>query len=277
MDKIDSSSLLKESFQYVSEAKYLNMVKYSKEFQKKLNLTKGDYDDFFQIEIEIIPIDNIDEKDGNQKFINLSMDKSLYHIYFNDSDEEINRNFIKTGEKITKIRAKIFKEANSLKDLFFNCKAIKELKIIKFFGKNIFDMSGMFSFCSNLIKLDISKIKTDNVTDMNNMFRACTKLPNLELTNFKTDKVKNMSSMFYLCDSLTSLDLSSFNTSNVEYMNNMFYYCSHLKEIKITNFKIDKVTNMKSMFLGCDSLGKWYNTVFKSLSKSKNINSNEEN
>ena len=78
MDKIDSSSLLKESFQYVSEAKYLNMVKYSKEFQKKLNLTKGDYDDFFQIEIEIIPIDNIDEKDGNQKFINLSMDKSLY-------------------------------------------------------------------------------------------------------------------------------------------------------------------------------------------------------
>ena len=149
MDKIDSSSLLKESFQYVSEAKYLNMVKYSKEFQKKLNLTKGDYDEFFQIEIEIIPIDNIDEKDGNQKFINLSMDKSLYHIYFNDSDEEINRNFIKTGEKITKIRVKIFKEANSLKDLFFNCKAIKELKIIKFFGKNIFDMSGMFSFCSN--------------------------------------------------------------------------------------------------------------------------------
>ena len=57
----------------------------------------------------------------------------------------------------------------------------------------------------------------------------------------------------------------------------MFYYCSHLKEIKITNFKIDKVTNMKSMFLGCDSLGKWYNTVFKSLSKSKHINSNEEN
>ena len=155
MDQIDSSSLLKESFQYVSEGKYLNMVKYNKEFQKRLNLTKDDYENYFLLEIEIIPIENIDEKEGNNKFINQSIDKSLCHIYFNDEKEEIERNFLKTGEKVSKILIRIHKDVNSLKDLFFNCKAIKELKIINFLKNPVLDMSGMFCWCSNLIKIFI--------------------------------------------------------------------------------------------------------------------------
>ena len=254
MDQIESISLLKETFEFVSEEKYLKMFKYSKEFQKKLNLTKEDYDGYAPIVLEIIPVEDINEKEGITKFINQFIDKSLCYIYFNDSKEKIDRNFLKTGEKISKIIVRIKRKVKSLKDLFFNCKAIKEIKFTKFITNNISDMSGMFSWCNNLIKLDISKIKTDNVVDMNNMFRNCLQLKEIDLTNFKTDKVKNMDCMFYLCDSLETLNFKNFNTNNVESMNNMFYYCGKLKELNLSSFQTDKVTSMNSMFYGCESL-----------------------
>ena len=168
MNEIESLSLLKETFEFISERKYFNMLKYSKDFQNRLNLTKEDYKRYYyMIKIEIIPIENINEKKGIAKFINQSYDKSLYHIYFDDLKDEIDRNCIKTGEKISKIKLKIDMEVNSLKDLFFNCKAIKEIKFTKFDRNDISDMSGMFSWCNNLNKLDISKVKSDNVEDMN--------------------------------------------------------------------------------------------------------------
>ena len=67
----------------------LEIVKYNKKIQNRLNLDIKDYkeysDTFTPIEIEIIPT-----KGKYVKFININEeDKLYYHIYFNDNKEEI--------------------------------------------------------------------------------------------------------------------------------------------------------------------------------------------
>ena len=67
----------------------LNIVKYNKILQKKLNITIKDFSDFKDLylttKIEIIPVKN---KYG--KFINVyEYNKEYYHIYFNDNKEEV--------------------------------------------------------------------------------------------------------------------------------------------------------------------------------------------
>ena len=263
LNKIRQKGILQIVLLFLSEGKRLNLIKYNKKLQKRMELSFDDYKKYNQIVIEIIPIEKLDEKEEKNKFINRIEDNSLYHIYFNELNEEIHRYHIKKDEKIKKITIVIDMEVTSLKELFWECESIKEIKIIKCNRKNIVDMSYMFSWCTNLVKLDISKLRTDNTIDMNNMFRVCNKLEELDLSNFKTDNVKNMRSMFYACDSLIRINLSNFNTINVEIMNLMFYFCSKIKELDLSNFNTERVKDMDLMFYGCESLEKLNITSFR--------------
>ena len=38
------------------------------------------------------------------KFINMNENEKYYHIYFNDNEEEIKRNYLKKNEKVAKIK-----------------------------------------------------------------------------------------------------------------------------------------------------------------------------
>ena len=241
-------------FKLVIEAKYLNILKYNKGLQTKLNLSLENYKKYNQIKIEVIPIENLKEKDEENIFINTVENESLYHIYFNESNEEIERKYIKNNEKISKIIILIDIEVESLRDLFYGCESIKEIKFISFNRKNIIDMGYMFAKCSNLINLDISKIKTDNVTHMEYMFNECSKLENLNLSNFKTDKVEYMNDMFSFCTNLSELNLSNFKIDCVKNMNSMFSACYNLKELNISSFKTEQVEDMSQMFYECHSL-----------------------
>ena len=69
--------------------KSLEIVKYNKKIQNRINLSVKDYKEyserFIPIEIEIIPT-----KDKYGQFININKnDKLYYHIYFNYNKEEI--------------------------------------------------------------------------------------------------------------------------------------------------------------------------------------------
>ena len=90
-----------------------------------MNLSLENYKKYNQIKIEVIPIENLKEKDEENIFINTVENESLYHIYFNESNEEIERKYIKNNEKISKIIILIDIEVESLRDLFYGCENIK--------------------------------------------------------------------------------------------------------------------------------------------------------
>ena len=85
IENINSKYILSKIYDNMTIKKKLEIVKYNKRIQNRLNLDVKDYKEYFEIEVEIIPI-----KDKYGKFININENDELYyHIYFNDNKEEI--------------------------------------------------------------------------------------------------------------------------------------------------------------------------------------------
>ena len=90
------------------------------------------------IEIELkLSDDAYGKKD---KFINIpEEDKEYYHIYFDNSNEEIKRDYLKEKEKVNTIKMIIDYQVTSFKELFKNCKHINSIFFKKFTRINITD------------------------------------------------------------------------------------------------------------------------------------------
>ena len=252
LEKIKNDYFLIIFFGNLKEAKKLNIIRYNKRIQYRMNKDINDYiKEYSKIEIEIIPEDN---KFG--KFINIpKRNIPHYHIYFNDNKEEQKKTKISKDDNVKKIKIIIINYKNkTLSELFYCCHCIKKINFIKFNRTDIKDMKKMFCGCILLEELNISNFKTNNVSDMSQMFEGCSSLKELNLSSFKTNNVKDMSQMFEGCSSLKELNLSSFNTNNVKNMRQMFYDCSSLEELNLSNFNTDKVTDMCRMFSRCSSL-----------------------
>ena len=230
----------------------LKILKINKKIQERLNISIDDYKEcselYSSIEIKIKPAEN---KYG--EFINIpDKDKEYYHIYFDNSNEEIKRNYLEENEKVKKIKIKIDYQVTSFKELF--ClpaygNIAKKIKFKKFYRNNITDMCFMFSTCLYLEKINFKKINTSNVTNMSGMFSECYELKKIKgLSKFNTNKVTDMSYMFYRCTSLKKINVSNFDTSNVTDMSNMFGWTKKLKKIDLSNFNTNKVTDMSCMF-----------------------------
>ena len=103
LENIKSRYILSKIYNNMTKKKKLEIVKYNKKVQNRLDLGIKDYKEYSEtyssIEIEIIPT-----KGKYGKFININEnDKLYYHIYFNDNKEEIkNKYYISVVEKITK-------------------------------------------------------------------------------------------------------------------------------------------------------------------------------
>ena len=96
----------------------LDIIKYNKRLQKRLNLSINDYKEYSQLYILIeIELKIIDNKYGD--FINISDEEmNYYHIYFDNSKEEINRNYLNENEKVNFINIELIIKLNHLKDYF---------------------------------------------------------------------------------------------------------------------------------------------------------------
>ena len=278
LKNIKNKYLLKQMLDFLQKEKLLNIIRYNKEIQNRFEININDYIKCSKIEIEIILWEG--KKYFPFSFINISKeDEAYFHIYFNDSKEEIKKYSLGPEENVIKIKVIIDYEVKSLNKLFNLCYNNKKITFKKFNINDIKDMSYMFSECSGLIELNLSNFDTSNVTDMSGMFYNCQNLKVLNLTNFSTNKVNNMSRMFQGCINLKQLDLSNFdtnnvtnmylmfafcgleslnlsnfNTKNVVDMSEMFTYCSWLEEINISNFIINKATKWNDMFEGCSGL-----------------------
>ena len=237
--------------------------------QRRLGVDINQYKMFAIIEIELIPTKN---KYG--KFININNqeEEQYFHIYFNDSNEEINRNYLLENEKIDKIKIIIDFKVTSFYELFSYCECIESISFTNFYRKNINNMSFMFYKCTSLKKINFSNYITMNVENMSCMFYECSLLKELDLSNFNTDNVTDMSNMFYQCNELEKLDMTNFNTENVKNMKEMFFGCSSLREINMTKFNTASVNNISQMFKNCSDALKM---EMKFLSgKSKYFNEN---
>ena len=247
-NNVKSNFILKKIFDLMKKNKTLKIIKYNKKLHNRLKLDTKDYKECSLIQLEI----KLDGKNKYGQFINIpEKDKDYYHIYFDNSKQEIKRNYLKEKDKVKTIKILIEYEVNSFKELFHNCNNISSIYFKNFLRNNITDMSDMFSGCSSLTSINLSNFNTNNVTNMSGMFGFCSSLKELNLSNFNTNKVTNMEFMFCRCSSLKELNLNNFNTNNVNNMSYMFYKCSKLKELNISNFNINNVIDKKGMFNGC--------------------------
>jgi len=261
-DKIESKDIFKNLksdyflqilFNILLKMKSLDIIKYNKNLKDRINISIQDYKEYSEyssIEIHIKPVNN---KYG--RFININEDNKIYyHIYFNNSKEEIKRNYLNENEEINIIKIIIDYRIKSFEGLFKDCKCIEYIYFKKFYRNNIINMKSMFFECSSLKELNLSNFNTSKVKDMTGMFNGCSSLKELNLSSFNTNNVIYMQYMFFRCFSLKELNLSNFNTNNVTNMDHMFFRCSSLKELNLSNFNTNNVTDMDHMFFGCSSL-----------------------
>ena len=103
-NNIKSKYILENVFNNLKNGKTLNIVKYNKNIEKRININTNDYKEYSEkyssIEIEIKPVNN-----KYSEFIHIKKGKEkYYHIYFNNSEEEIKRNYISKYEEIKIIK-----------------------------------------------------------------------------------------------------------------------------------------------------------------------------
>ena len=260
LENLKSDYFLGIIFDYTKKNKFLEIIKYNKKLQRRLKLSLDDYKEFSElytpivIELKLNDIDDLYTDSNYFININENEEEENYHIYFDNSNEEIKRKYLNKNDKVKKIKIIIDYEVMSLRSLFAFCNSINTITFKKFYRNNITDMSDMFYFSSSIKEINFLSFNSTNVTDMCNMFKACESLIKLDLSNFNTENVTDMISIFNGCSSLEKLNISSFNTSNLYRMSNMFFGCSSLKKLDISDFNTDKVTDMKEMFSRCSSL-----------------------
>ena len=253
--KIRSKYLIKEVIEYLNISHKMKLVKYSKQFQFILNLSKSDYKEYSQIIIELILETDNDFLSEKNIFINYISEnnKHFYHIFFNNNlQKEIYQNYYDKDEKIEKIKIYIDNNITSLKNLFVGCKTIQEVNFINFNRKNINNMSGMFQECKNLKKITFNKFNTINVKEMNYMFYQCFQLEDLNLSNFDTKNVVDMKKMFFECRKLKKIIFGpKFSIIKIKNMNYFFHNCFSLIDLDISNLIFNRNTDINLMFNGC--------------------------
>ena len=103
-ESLKSDYFLQKLYDNMPKKKKLEIVKYNKKVQNRLDLGIKDYKEYSEtftpIEIEIIP-----KKGKYGEFININEDDKLYyHIYFNDNKEEIKNKYeIEEKDKVAKM------------------------------------------------------------------------------------------------------------------------------------------------------------------------------
>ena len=148
---IKSTKVLKKIFNNIPQYKYLLLIKHNKEIQKKLDINVDDYRILSQIEIEITYTEYQKDKflklfETEDKYINImnKEDEKYYHIYINDSKEELKNNAHIMNNDIKKVKIIIDYQVNSLAKLFLNCQFIESINFTKFCRNNITNMNLMF-------------------------------------------------------------------------------------------------------------------------------------
>ena len=118
LNNLKSKYILKLVSHFLERNKFLNLIKYNKKLQTKLDLSFNDYKEYYlylsPIEIEIKPNNNY------SNYINISEDDEEFcHIYFDNKREEIKRKYLFKGESVEKIKVILDHQITSFHNLFY--------------------------------------------------------------------------------------------------------------------------------------------------------------
>ena len=211
LKNVKSHYIIQLIFEYMTERKYLEAIRYNKSIQKRINININHYKAYSEtktsIELDIIPM-----KGKYDVFININEeDRKYFHIFFNDNKKkEIENASLNKKDNVSKISIIIDYQIKSFSKLFYQCGCIESIKFKKFYRNNVTNMNGMFDGCSSLKELNLNNFNTNNVTNMSGMFSGCSSLKELNLNNFNTNNVTDMYRMFSGCSSLKELNLNNF-------------------------------------------------------------------
>jgi len=110
---------IQKFFGYMTERKSLEIIRYNKSIQKRINININHYKAYSEtktsIELDIIPM-----KGNDGGFINIEEeDKKYFHIYFNDNKKkEIKNTSLNIDDNISKISIIIDYQIKSFSELF---------------------------------------------------------------------------------------------------------------------------------------------------------------
>ena len=133
LKKVNSHYIIQKFFEYMTERKYLEIIRYNKSIQKRINININHYkaysEEYSSIELDIIPM-----KGEYGKFISINEeDKKYLHIYFNDNTKkEIERTYLDEDENVSKISIIIDYQIKSFSKLFYYCECIESIKFKNF-------------------------------------------------------------------------------------------------------------------------------------------------
>lgn len=171
--------------------------------------------------------------------------------------DDINTNII--PQKVTKFITqekngkKVKLKQNSLRQAFYNNKAIKEVDLRGLDTTGNIDFHEMFRDCSNLLKVNMENINTSEVLSFSNMFYECQKLTNIDLSGLNARKVTNMGGMFYNCYEIENINLTNMQTHDIQTTEKMFYNCFINKDLSVldlSSFETPNLINSNRMFNG---------------------------
>ena len=198
--KVKSHYIILKIFEYMTERKSLETIRYNKSIQKRIDININHYKAYFETKTSI-ELDLIPRKDDCCKFIDIKEeDKKYFHIYFDDNKKrEVEYILLDFGHNVSKISIIIDYQIKSFSKLFNYLEGVESIKFKKFYRNNITNMDSMFYGCESLKELNLNNFNTNNVTNMSNMFYKCSSLKKLNLNNINTNNVTNMHSMFFGC------------------------------------------------------------------------------
>ena len=125
LKNVKSHYIIQKFFEYMSERKSLETIRYNKSIQKRIDININHYKVYSEtktsIELDIIPM-----KGECGEFINIKEeDKKYIHIYFNDNKQkEIENTSLCKDDNVSKISIIIDYQIKSFSRLFFYCKCI---------------------------------------------------------------------------------------------------------------------------------------------------------
>ena len=266
---IKSSFVLKIIFGFLNEFKKLNIIKYNKKLQKRLNVNKNDYSTIITIKLF---------ENRKNEFCFEFFDKSDFcdeeiYLYNKNNDKEVKNRSIKPNNNIKYIEIIFRRRHNSLAKLFSGYKYIRSVDIKNSVG----NLNSMFSYCKSLEEVNFINFNFEKVYDMTYLFSCCGSLKKVSFNkdcgknvNIKTSLVINSDVKFrvnkfelsyinadYMFDECTQLNEvwldNTYDTYNNISMNYMFNEYTSLKKVILENFNVFAI-GMFCMFKNCSSL-----------------------
>ena len=124
---VNSHYFIQKFFGYMTERKYLKIIRYNKSIQKRIDIDINHYKDYSETKTPIV-LDIIPMKGEYGEFININKeDKKYFHIYFNDNKKKEITSLYK-GDNVSKISIIIDYQIKSFSRLFYYCKCIEFIK-----------------------------------------------------------------------------------------------------------------------------------------------------